>query len=166
MKFGRWNIEEDTFLFIRKILPEGDTILELGSGETTGELAKFYKMYSIEQNSRFLNRYNSTYIYAPIKPHKPVEGYGEKNTWYNARIIEKELKRINYDLLLIDGPSGPRVGLLKYWNLFKQNVPVVFDDMSRLWEPKIAIDIANKMKKSITIYPTRTGKKPFGVIMP
>ncbi len=39
-KFGGWAIQESCFNFIREILPEGKTILELGSGHGTDALSE------------------------------------------------------------------------------------------------------------------------------
>ena len=41
-KFGGWAIEESCFNLIKEILPEGKTILEMGSGYGTDILSKYY----------------------------------------------------------------------------------------------------------------------------
>ena len=61
--FGGWSIQEVCFNFIREILPSGKTILELGSGYGTKRLSEHYKMYSIENYSQWVGKYNSTYIW-------------------------------------------------------------------------------------------------------
>lgn len=62
---GGWAIQESCYNFIKQILPEGKIILEFGSGLGTDYLSKHYKMYSVENYSEWINKYKSTYIYAP-----------------------------------------------------------------------------------------------------
>lgn len=94
--FGGWTISKQLFDWLVKALPEGSTILELGSGAGTAQLAKHFRMISVEHKRKFVGRYDSKYIYAPI-----VDG------WYDAKIIAKQLgKPAKYDLLLVDGPLG------------------------------------------------------------
>ena len=66
-----WSISKELFDYIRKILPEGSTIVELGSGWASEQLSKYYTVYSIEHSEKWLDKYNTNYIYAPIK-----------NNWY------------------------------------------------------------------------------------
>ena len=69
MSFGGWSINEVCFDYIKDILPDGKIILEFGSGFGTEQLAKHYKMYSIENYKEWIGKYNSTYIYAPISQY-------------------------------------------------------------------------------------------------
>ena len=166
---GGWSISESLYKKICEIL-SGGTILELGSGEGTAELIKHYKVYSIEDNVKYIGLYHNNYIYAELKEHKPikhytVEKYGEsgKNIWYNADVLKKELPKIDYDLLLIDGPKSTRSGIVKYFSLFKQDVPIILDDMHRTLERKILQDLSNKIKRPYTVYDAWE-QKSFGVI--
>ena len=61
--FGNWSINQTCFNYIRKILEEGKIILELGSGYGTKELSKHYKMYSIENDKAWLNKFDSIEIH-------------------------------------------------------------------------------------------------------
>ena len=140
--------------YIRKILPNGKTILELGSGHATNLLSENYKMYSIEDNLNWVNRYNSTYLHVPIKKYDttwtPPDLTGPNNSWYDPNILEQKLtKDIQYDLLLVDGPSGlfGRGGFLKHLDLFNTNVPIIIDDIHRE-ERDLMIAVANKLNKS------------------
>lgn len=137
---GGWSIQESCYNFIKSILPEGSTILELGSGAGTGYLSKHYKMYSIENYEEWINKYNSTYIYAPIKyyndewtaPNLPGEKGRSQIGWYDVDIIKSNLPD-KYDLILVDGPNGTfgRGGFLKHLDLFNTNIPIIFDDINR-----------------------------------
>lgn len=149
-----WSISEELFKYIRNVLPEGSTILELGSGWGTGELAKWYIMYSVENDPKWLNKYNTHYIYAPIV-----------NGWYDTKVLKKELPR-EYDLLLIDGPLAT-IGRSKFFDnihLFNTNVTMIFDDVNR----KPELDLFNKVAEYVkrpTIILSGNGKQ-FGVILP
>jgi len=117
-----WAISMELFQWITTNIKKGSTILELGSGLGTKFLDESgYNMISIEHNEEYMNKYNSKYIYAPI-----FEG------WYWVEGLQ-ELKDLEYDLILVDGPpkaTGGRAGLLKHLDLFKP-VPMIFDDLQR-----------------------------------
>ena len=126
MALNDWSISKELLDWMNENIPEGSTILELGSGEGTAELAKKFKMYSVEHNRKFLNKHNSTYIYAPIK-----------NGWFD--IPWSELP-VNYDVLLIDGPTGDigRFGFVDHLDRFKKNVVIIVDDTNRAAERKLS----------------------------
>lgn len=166
-KFGGYTISESLFLMIREILPEGKTILELGSGIGTKYLSEFYTMISIEHNKKYVDKYDSTYIYAPLKWIKPIRGLPEVDTWYDSEIMKKEIPKLSYDLILIDGPPGnARAGFIKYWEIFKHDVPMIFDDINRDYDRKIIIKASARLKKPYTVYGVWEGRKHFGVILP
>lgn len=125
-----WELSPNLIKDIYKTVPEGSTILELGSGTSTDILSHKYKMISIEHDKEWVGKYNSTYIYAPIKEYKPTRKFTD-NMWYDADILRQELPKYAYDALIIDGPKGSRVGLWKYKELFNWNVPVFIDDVQR-----------------------------------
>ena len=111
-------LNNEIFTWIVSHIPEGSKILELGSGDGTNLLSKFYLMFSIESNMELLNKYDSNYIFAPI----------DKITrWYNIEYLKDKLPK-KYDLLLIDGPvlncETSKFGMLNNLNLFN-NIPNV-----------------------------------------
>ena len=61
---------------IRQLTPQGSTIVELGSGNGTNRLTKEFKVYSIEDDKKWIGYCeDSNYIHAPlveIIPHHPV----------------------------------------------------------------------------------------------
>jgi tetratricopeptide (TPR) repeat protein len=149
---NQWAISENLFLYILETLPVGSTILELGSGTGTGELSKYYNLFSIEHDKAWLNKYNSSYIYAPLV----------NDSWYNPKILKTELLNLNYDLLLIDGPpQHRRAGILENLNLFNLNIPIIIDDVNRKVDRDIMIAIASHLGKLPKIY---EGNKYFAVI--
>lgn len=151
--FGGWAIDKELFDYIRTILPEGKTILELGSGWGSGELSKYYTVYSIEHDPAWVGRYNTHYIYAPIK-----------HGWYDIEVLKKELPQ-HYDLIIVDGPPGTigRWHFSTYLTLFKATVPIIFDDVNRKPEHSLMTDVAKKLKKPFKILHGGTGKQ-FGVV--
>lgn len=155
-------INDDLYEFIRKTLPDGGVILELGSGEGTKRLAKHYKMYSVEHDKEWMNKYNSTYFYAPLKWHKPLKNH-QGDVWYDATILKSHLEGLKYDLILIDGPPQSRSGFVKYFNMFDSNAIMVFDDLQRSKENTIVKSIATKLKVPYVVYGAGSTKL-FGVI--
>lgn len=154
--FGGWAMAQTTYDFIRNLLPDGKTILEIGSGFGTGEMAKHYKMYSIEADSQWIGRYNSTYIYAPIKMYDTeyiapdIQG---STGWHNTVPLKEMLPHINYDLLFIDGPEGKygRGGFLKHIDMFNVNVPIIFDDINRPSELELMERVSTKLNRPFVI---------------
>lgn len=148
---GGWAIQESCFNFIKEILPEGSTILELGSGIGTDYLSKHYKMYSIENYREWIDKYDSTYIFAPIKfydsewttPDLPSEKGPHQSGWYDPAMIEGKLPE-KYDLILVDGPNGMfgRGGFLKHLGMFNTNVPIIFDDINRPAEYEMMVKVS------------------------
>jgi hypothetical protein len=147
-----WMLPKEAIEWIFENVTEGSTILELGSGYGTEILSKSYKMYSIEQNEDWLNKFDSNYIYAPI-----VDGFYSRECLKN---ITKE-----YDLLIIDGPtklSGGRLGLIENIDLFNLDCDILIDDVHREDELKLLIEISKILKKDYIII--FCDNKKFGII--
>lgn len=142
------------FRWLHNNLPDGKTILELGSGTGTIELCKHYKVYSIEDNEKWLNVAPSNYIHAPIV-----------NRWYDVSVLKEKLPKA-YDLILIDGPIGSigRIGFYENLSLFRTDVPMIFDDVERPAEYELITQVSKKLNREFTMY--ETGPKKFGVILP
>ncbi len=158
--FSDFSISPAFFDFICNLVPEGSTMLELGSGTMTEEFCKRYTVYSVEHDPNWVGKYSSNYIYAPLKEHKIIRGY-TGGFWYDPDILRKELPK-KYDFLLIDGPPTPnRSGIVKYLNLFYTDCPIAIDDIHRGIERKMAHSIAARIKRPYTIY--NSWQKPFGI---
>ena len=156
---GGWAIPVDLFRYICTNLKPGSTILEFGSGSGTQELSKHYTMYSIEHEKYWLDKYDTNYIYAPIK------NYGNYR-WYNIEAIIPALPK-EYDLILVDGPTGTigRYGFIHHLEWFNIEVPIIFDDIQRKPEKKLLTDMAKKLGRKFTVHRCPDGKA-FGVIFP
>jgi len=148
-----WSISKELFKYVRKILPKGKTMLEMGSGWASEQFSKHYTVYSVEHNKKWVGKYNTNYIYAPIV-----------NRWYNPNILEKELPK-EYDLILIDGPPGTigRGGFYNNLHLFNTDVTIIFDDINRKAEYDLMVKVSKKIKRGFKIYKDSFRKK-FGVI--
>jgi hypothetical protein len=132
------SISNECHELIKKILPSGKTILEFGSGYGTVKLSEHYKMYSVENQPEWFNRFpdNTTYIncrnkyYDEVYTAPPIpENYG----WYHPDDVFPNLPD-HYDLILIDGPGhkpGGRAGFLKHIDQFNTSCIIVFDDVFR-----------------------------------
>ncbi len=160
--FHNHSITENLFNYIRKTLPEGSTLLELGSGWATGELANHYMMYSVEHNEEWLYKYDSTYLHVPLKEHKPLANH-LTTLWYDSDILRYKLKGLEYDLLLVDGPPQTRSGFYKYHDLFDTNAIWVFDDIHRDIDRRVVTSTASKLEEPYIVYCSEDGK-PFAVI--
>jgi hypothetical protein len=156
-------IGRELFDHIRSLVPDGGTILELGSGAGTNELLKHYMVFSIEDDEEYLGLYDSHYIHAPIKPI-PSERW-DLGSWYDIEVLEKELPH-NYDLILVDGPSyRGTAGRMGFWvcsDLFLQDVPIVFDDVQLTVDGAACALTAWKLRRTCRFH--RGGKKGFGAI--
>ncbi len=154
--FGGWSMEKSCYDYIRQLLSKGKTILEFGSGFVTGELSKYYTMYSVENYEEWVNRYDSTYIYAPIKFYDETfitPNIPENLGWYNPDIVKENLPK-KYDLILVDGPNGERYGrggFYKYLDLFNTDVPIIFDDVNREPERILMEKVSKKIGRDYVI---------------
>lgn len=173
MIFGNWAIGLDLVTELTtKILPDPNaTILELGSGDgSTPFLANYYsKVYSVEENEKWVGKHdNVQYFHVPLKEHKPISHFIEnKPIWYSADVLRPLIANLSYDLILVDGPSSQacRAGMFKYWDLFKNDVPVIFDDFQRGREQALVYRLSNKLQRRYTVYPSKEGK-PWALLHP
>lgn len=139
--FTGYMISRELFVWMLTNIPIDSTILELGSGEGTELLTKFFKMYSVEDNKLWLNKYHNNYIYAPLD---------EKTGWYNRDYLIKYLPK-EYSCLLIDAPAAinpnARLGLLDNLDLFNLNCTIIIDDTNRKAEKLLAAELIKRTGK-------------------
>lgn len=144
-------------------------ILELGSGEGTTNLVKLFdKVYTVEHSIEWFNKIPEMAkgIYAPLSEYTD-KYYREASWWYDPEVLSKYLpKPEEYDAIIIDGPKGSqgRGGFDTYFSLFNQNCLMVFDDVHRLWDFRLAGRIAQKLETELTVFPGKEGRRWFAVI--
>lgn len=154
--FGESSFSREMFDYIVNTLPRGSVVLEFGSGWASGMLSQHFIVYSIEHDEYWLNRFDTNYIYAPLK-----------DDWYDPKFIKVGIP-LNYDLIIVDGPPGYeknlRRGFLDFLFLFDCNVMIIVDDVDRENERKILEELGRRLGKKFEVY-SGAGKQ-FGVIFP
>lgn len=128
-------------------------MIELGSGWASGEFSKHYNVWSVEHNARWIGKYDTNYIHAPI-----IDG------WYSTEALKEHLPK-DYGLILVDGPPGS-IGRGKFFDnidLFKTDVIIIFDDVQRDPEYNLMVKVANHLDRTIEIH--ECGDKKFGVVL-
>ena len=149
--WGGNSISHALFHYLEINLPAGKTILELGSGWATGKLVEMWNVWSVENQPEWFQLYNDQSFLVPLK-----------DKWYDVDILKKCLDGLEYDLLLIDGPYNDREGLVANFDLFKHDVPIVFDDVMRASGLKIMRDISEILDRPYIEH--SSGSSMFGVI--
>ena len=158
--FGGWSINRVVFNWILENIPENSIILELGSGMATLELCKFYNVFSVEHNKKWLNKCSSNYIYAPLIEYNDEHG---KYRWYDINILKEQLPT-KYDLVIVDGPPGAtRTPILYNIELFYHPIPYIIDDTNRLNDQYICDQLKIILGKN-EIWKYSVGKKETTII--
>lgn len=140
-----WSMPKEMFIDICENIEHGSTILELGSGESTKLLSKYYTMISVEDNKDYIGLCpSSQYLYVP-KLRLDDKVFPDDVDWFDPDLLERQLSGLEYDCILIDGPSGYRGGFLKYLHLFDNSVPMYFDDVMAEPHMKLMQLVASKL---------------------
>ena len=159
------SINENCVEYIKKILPKGSTILELGSGEGTTWLADAgYTMYSVENQPEWFDYYpnHTTYINCRSKKYDDVyiaPNIAENRGWYHPDDIFPNLPE-SYDLILVDGPGGGswgRGGFYKHIDKFNTDVPMIFDDINRIADSEVMELVSDYVVRDYEIIDHYTG---------
>jgi len=134
MSFGGWAISEDLYRWLVDHVPEGATVLELGSGDGDRELANRWQLWTVEHDETWLGLVPGVnYIHAPLR-----------HGWYDTAMLSECVVNLRYDVLLVDGPprNMGRANFLPNMSLFSASVPWVFDDLQETatlrWVAKVA----------------------------
>ncbi len=96
-----WSMCEKLYNYMLQILPEGSTMVELGSGWASEQFSKHYEVYSVEHNEEWVGKYDTHYIYAPI-----IDG------WYSIDALKENLPQ-KYDLIFDDVQRKAEYDLMK-----------------------------------------------------
>ena len=144
-----WAIDGGVLAAIERLVPEGGTVLELGSGDGTAALVERYTVFSVEDEDTWVAHCEgATYIHAPFTTPE-----GKLPGWYNVEVLRQGLPE-TYDLLLIDGPAGHkgRDGILHHLDLFRTDVPILVDDTVRSHEADIARELAMRLNRPMHVF--------------
>jgi len=147
--------------WIEENIPEGEVILELGSGSgTTKILGEKYVMYSVEHNKKWCYLYKSTYIHATIK-----------NGFYDTDVLSRELPH-KYKMIIIDGPpskqNGEPIGRMGFYDnlkLFDTKSIILFDDVNRRKDKDVLKKVCKYLNVSSKTYDCKCNRgNKFAVI--
>jgi hypothetical protein len=154
--WGGNSISKLLFDYLLDTLPEGKTILELGSGWATAKLLEHWNVWSIESEPKYHEMYNH--------PQSILVPITEKGGWYDYDIMKDTMYKLRheYDLLLVDGPYDNRGKVVDYFYLFDQTTPIVFDDIKHDEGCKIMTDISGRLQRPYAVH--GEGRSMFGVI--
>lgn len=136
--FGGSGISLQAYLWIRRNVERGGSILELGGGlVSTRLLHKRFRLFTIESDTRYLNLFSSTYIFAPL----------DDSGWYDRTAIDRAKLSPMVDLLIVDGPPGHvgRQGIIQFHYCLPKAKFILIDDTDRQAEFKLSIDLAAKL---------------------
>ncbi len=165
--WGGGSITTPLYKHLQKTLPEGKTILELGSGWGSSKLMEHWNLYSIETAEEWFKKFNPQSFLVPTRlvPKSERESHDPKGIkgWYDLEILKKALQGLEYDLILIDGPTYGRWEFPYNLNLFDTSVPMVFDDVNRLEGQTVIKKVSLLVERSYKIYFERS-RTSFGVI--
>lgn len=140
-----WMMPQEAFEWIENNIPPGSKILEFGSGKGTERLAENYTLFSIEHDPEWMNKFNSNYIYAPIKLYEQDsqrKGIG----WYEIEIIKENLPEDDFSLIIIDGPPASigREGIMNHLWILEKSDYILIDDLQREKEFELSQMIAKE----------------------
>tara|TARA_S200002703_G_scaffold138051_3_gene128148 strand:- start:530 stop:1045 length:516 start_codon:yes stop_codon:yes gene_type:complete len=159
------SINENCVNLIKRLLPNGGTILEFGSGEGTTWLSDAgYTMFSVENQPEWMGKYprHTTYINCKIKyyddEYTPPKNIFNQRGWYDPDDLFPNLPK-KYDLILVDGPGGRwgRGGFYKHIDKFNTDVPMVFDDINRTQDSDVMEFISEYVDRDYRIIDLYTG---------
>ena len=143
-----WMLPKEAYSWIESNIPSGSIIVELGSGHGSIRLSEEYEVWSIEHDEDWIGIASVNYIHAPLVP---LSNDSEK-LWYDPIMINAEIPS-NYDMLLIDGPTGDigRSGILSHLDIFSLDVPILVDDVQRNDEMHIALELSRITGHTLSI---------------
>lgn len=171
IKFGGVLLDEALYSSVIETIPEGVTIVELGSGKISNLLSEKYDLWSVEHDIKWVGVNNTKYIYAPLRPYSDAM-YPTCTGWYDIEVLKEQLPK-EYAAIIVDGPVGGssddslcgRGGFDTYFDIFRSNVPIFFDDVQRDNENRVLRRVARKLGlRSHEVY--HEGKKMWAVLRP
>jgi len=124
-----------------ELTPEGEAVLELGSGYSTKLLAEIYNVTTIEHDPKWVGKVEGvTYRHIPLT-----------NNHYDTEMLYNVCKGLTPYAIIIDGPPGygvlngsrsPCLGALR--DVIDQATVILVDDTHRKDEHDLAMKIARQ----------------------
>lgn len=170
------NLSDPVIAYIISLVGPGQTILELGSGESTKTfIEEGRKVITVEHDPKWLGlAEGAEYIYAPIKEYDAsyhlIKSMRKRTThigWYDYTVLREALRDKHYDLIFVDGPTGTigRSGFLQHLSIFPNlSCPIVFDDQHRIDDLFVAECVARHLERDLRVMNNGLDKQPFSVI--
>ena len=157
-------INKNCVNLIKKLLPDGGTILEFGSGEGTTWLSDAgYTMFSVENQEEWMDKFpnHTTYINCRIKYYDSeylAPNIFDQKGWYHPDDLFPNLPN-DYDLILVDGPGSAwgRAGFFKHIDKFNTDVPMVFDDIHRTQDSDVMESVSEYVSREYEVIDNFTG---------
>ncbi len=158
-------INENCVNLIKRLLPNGGTILEFGSGEGTTWLSDAgYTMFSVENQKEWMDKFpnHTTYINCRIKyydsEYLAPNNIFDQRGWYHPDDLFPNLPN-DYDLILVDGPGSTwgRAGFFKHIDKFNTDVPMVFDDIHRTQDSDVMESVSEYVSREYEVIDIFTG---------
>lgn len=141
--WGGSGIEQCLYEYVINTFKKKSTMIEFGSGlVSTKVFSDYFNLFSIDDNVKYINKFNCNYILASIK-----------DGWYDADIVFKNIPKV-YDVVFIDGPSGTnnRNGILEHVDKFSVDATYIFHDTYRHAEKELCKKFADKIGKKIKFF--------------
>ena len=140
-----WMMPSEALEWIENNIPHGSCILEFGSGEGSSRLSKNFSLFSVEHDQEWISKYETNYIYAPIRPHSKSSQLNSVG-WYDVDEIYSKLPKNDFSLIIIDGPPKiiGRDGILEHLNILNLADIILIDDLHRTDEFNLSQEISKK----------------------
>lgn len=138
-----WMMPDQAFEWIEENIPYGSKILEFGSGKGSNRLSTNYCLYSVEHDPLWISKFDTNYIYAPIRFFADT-AEGKGIGWYDADIINANLPDGEFSLIIIDGPPKAigRRGIMNHVSILNRTNHVLIDDLQRDEEFELSQEIS------------------------
>lgn len=172
-----YSISRKAPLEFLSMLPCISKVLEIGTGEGTRAFTEHFWVTSIDNDPKF-HVADSKLITVPLincramtLPNAFWKHFAEATEWYDPDKLREALVGVEYDAIVIDGPSGSARRIAMWWyyeRLFNTRVPVIVDDVHRRYDWAVAVKIAQVKRaqefRVIVDYDKNGGESMFAVI--
>lgn len=146
------NIGEVAYKWINYNIPAGSTIVMLGGAASAQVLKENYNMHVVDYVEHFNGFQHGVHAIVTrfTKRDKPFIRFPFQPGWYDVKDVKDGLPK-KYDLIVIDGPPMCRGGFYENINLFRDDVPIVIDDVQD-YQTKLLLEFtAQKLRRPFAV---------------